>query len=432
MTENEPEPKQGEQEPAAPAGVGAEIDLFVNQIDALAETLPLARKAILGVRLTSNVQMNKFLKEECKVTSADGKETAYAIRGGQYETYHRLKRRIDKADLAQLLVPRGLLVALVSQFDAYVGALIRQLFKLRPEIVDASGRNLTFSQLAEFGSIEGAREYIIDKEIEAVLRDSHSEQFEWLEGKFNVPLKKELPAWPVFIEVMERRNLFVHTNGIVSRQYLEVCRKHGCNVPADIRLGQSLPLSREYFAAAYECLMEIGVKLGQVLWRKIRPTEIENADGNLIVITYNLITENRHQLARVLLDFATETLKSHSTENYRLTMVVNRTQTYKWTGDEERCKRILDAEDWSATGPKFTLAYAVLRDDFAEANSIVKQVGKDDRVLDKHAYRNWPLFKNLRKSPEFNYLFEQIFGEPLNKVIVQDDEGGGRGSNAVN
>ena len=83
--------------------------------------------------------------------------------------------------------------------------------------------------------------------------------------------------------------------------------------------------------------------------------QIENADGNLIVITYNLITENRHQLARVLLDFATETLKSHSTENYRLTMVVNRTQTYKWTGDEERCKRILDAEDWSATGPNSRL-----------------------------------------------------------------------------
>jgi hypothetical protein len=318
------------------------------------------------------------------------------------------------------LVPRGLLVALVSQFDAYVGGLIRQLFKLKPEIVDSSANTLTFEQLVEFGSIEIARDYVIDKEIESVLRQSHADQFDWLEKKFNLPLRKDLPAWPVFIEVMERRHLFVHTNGVVSHQYLKVCRKHSCNIPESVGPGTALPLTREYFDAAYECIFEIGVKLGQVLWRKVQPTEIEKADSNLNFLTYGLIAEDRYRLARILLDFGTS-LKTHSSQEARLRLVVNRAQTYKWTGDEEKCKQVLDAEDWSATSLKFRLANAVLRDDFKNAIQLAKELGKDGEI-DRHQYRDWPLFKELRKSAEFETLFESIFGEPLNRITVKDSQ----------
>ena len=409
-----------EQKSAAPRSIGTEIEFFVNQVDALAETLPLASLAIQQARSASNQQVGKFFQEECQVVSIEGTKTTYSLDPGQHLKYQRLMRRVHRADLARTLVPRGLLVALVSQFDAYVGALIRQLFTQRPELLDASERTLTFSQLSEFGSIEAAREYVIEKEIESVLRESHTEQFVWLEAKFNVPLRKGLPAWQVFIEVTERRNLFVHTNGVVSRQYLEVCNRHTCQLPEGTRLGHYLPLTRDYFVSAYDCLLEIGVKLGQVLWRKIQPDDLEKADGNLISVTYNLLSEDRYKLASVLLDFGTEVLKTHSNELNRLTLVVNRAQAYKWSGDEEKCKGILDAEDWSATSLKFQLAHAVLRDQFEEACEIVKQMGGSEEDVNKHAFREWPLFKDLRKFPEFVVLFEQVFGEALNKVVVQD------------
>jgi hypothetical protein len=413
------------QKSATQASIGTEIELFVNQVDALAQTLPLATLAIQQARATSNQQLQTFFVEEGKVISTEGTKTSYSLDAGQHLKYQRLMRRVHRADLALTLVPRGLLVALVSQFDAYVGALIRQLFTLRPELLDASGRTLTFSQLTEFGSIEAAREYVIEKEIESVLRESHIDQFVWLEGKFNLPLRKGLPAWSVFIEVTERRNLFVHTNGVVSRQYLEVCKRHDCNIPDSVCLGRSLPLPREYFVAAYDCLLEIGVKLGHVLWRKVQPDDLEKADGNLISVTYNLISEGRYKLACVLLDFATVVLKTHSNELNRLTMVVNRAQAYKWAGDEQKCDEILETEDWTATSRKFQLANAVLRDQFEDACEIVKQMGGDEEDVNKHAFREWPLFRELRRSPKFVALFEQLFGEPLNNVVVQDTKASG-------
>src|SRR2546423_10410038 len=44
---------------------------------------------------------------------------------------------------------------------------------------------------------------------------------------FRTLLRKDLPIWPVFVEVTERRNLFAHCSGKVSAQYLTVCDNHG-------------------------------------------------------------------------------------------------------------------------------------------------------------------------------------------------------------
>jgi hypothetical protein len=434
VPEEPPKPIEKEEKPSPVRAdtLGSEIGLFANQIDALAETLPLARVAIEGAISASRSQLAQFLKQECTVVKVEGKQTTYNIADGQLGKYQRFARRMHKADLATTLVPRGLLVALVSQFDAYVGALIRQLFKLRPEIVGDSAKSLTFAEMSKFESIDAARDYVIESEIESVLRESHSEQFDWLEKKFGVPLRKELPAWPIFVEVTERRNLFVHTNGIVSRQYLQVCGRNSCQIPAGTSVGQALPLTAEYFEHAYQCIFEIGVKLGQVLWRKMVPGEMAKADLNLAIITFDLITEGHYRLARVLLDFATETLKKHSSEENRLVLVVNRAQTYKWMGDEEGCRKIVDAQDWSATSQKFKLAQAVLRDNFKEANDFVRQIGANDAELNKHTYREGPLFKGLRKDQDFSALFQELFGEPLNKVVVQDPKATGSTSEQVN
>ncbi len=81
---------------------------------------------------------------------------------------------------------------------------------------------------------------------------------------------------------------------------------------------------------------------------------------------------------------------------------------------------ILDAEDWTATDPKFRLAYAVLCDDFENAIEIVRQLGKSkDQEMDEHSYRDWPLFREFRKHPDFVSLFEEIFAEPLNRFVVE-------------
>ncbi len=399
-----------------PPTIGKEVDLFVKQIDGLADTLPLAARAIQAANQTARVEFERFIDTECEHIEKDGR-TGIRIQRGHIMRYRRLKGRVQKSALARQLVPNSILVALVSQFDAFLGHLIGHLFEIKPEILNSSANTLTFSQLVEFGSLSNAREYIVEKEIETVLRKSHAEQFEWLENKFGLPLRTNLEAWPAFIELTERRNLFVHTGGMVSRQYMETCAKHKATLGEGVYPGKTLSVTREYFESAHACLFEIGMKLAQVLWRKLKPTELPEADSSLTAVCYELLSEGRYKLARVLSDFGTETLKKHSSEQSRLVQVMNRAQAYKWTGDEEGARGIISKEDWTATAEKFKLAQAVILDRFEEAIEIMRRIGADGEV-NKNDYRDWPLFKEIRKTQQFAEVFEEIFHEPLDTVTL--------------
>ncbi len=56
------------------------------------------------------------------------------------------------------------MISLISQYDAFLGRLIRTLFLIKPESLSMSEKNISFAQLQTFESIEDAKEYILEKE----------------------------------------------------------------------------------------------------------------------------------------------------------------------------------------------------------------------------------------------------------------------------
>ena len=315
---------------------------------------------------------------------------------------------------------------MVSQFDAYLGRLIRTVFLIKPELLNASERNISFQQLMALGSVDDARDFLLEKEVESVLRESHAEHFRWMEQKLGMPLRKDLAVWPFFIEVTERRNLFVHTGGRVSSQYLKVCHEHGVSFDKppfkeEPRSGDELDVSHQYFMHAYHVLFEIGFKLAHVIWRKLRPDDREEADSNLIDLTYDVLSERDYELAKTLLDFSTVTIKTFSKDDRRRRMIVNRAQAYKWSGDTATANKILEEEDWSATGEHFQLAVAVLSDKYADAAELMRHLGINKKIS-KVDYQTWPLFREFCDTPEFAQAYIDVFGEEYVRDVGQETD----------
>jgi hypothetical protein len=73
----------------------------------------------------------------------------------------------------------------------------------------------------------------------------------------------------------------------------------------------------------------------------------------------------------------------------------------------------LDKHDWSATSDKFKLAISVLKEDYQKAIELMKSIGSTNKHLNKDAYREWPLFRQFRKTDEFKKAYLEIFGEEL-------------------
>jgi len=163
----------------------------------------------------------------------------------------------------------------------------------------------------------------------------------------------------------------------------------------------------------------MGVKLNQVIWRKLHPEELEEADRTLIEIGYNILYSEDYKLTKIILEFSTEVLKKYSDEMVRRVFIVNKALAYKWSGDDKKAKEIIKAEDWSICNDNLKLAEAVILDNFKDASQIMRNIGSDGEI-GKSEYMEWPLFKKFRKSKTFLTAFEEIFKEP--SITVEDEK----------
>lgn len=194
-------------EPDTESPIATEIERFVNHVQSLGSSLPMSMVAMNAALGFAHKEYADFAAG-CETVEA-GPPRWFRVPVDKYYEHLRLDTELERTHIAMHVVPKSFVVALVSQFDSYLGGLVRAFFNLRPELLNASERNLTFKELKEFSSLEDARDFILEKEIETILRKSHVEQFEWMESKFKIKLREGLPSWPIFVEVTERRNLFV-------------------------------------------------------------------------------------------------------------------------------------------------------------------------------------------------------------------------------
>jgi hypothetical protein len=305
------------------------------------------------------------------------------------------------------LLPEVALVGLVSAFDGFLASLLRVVFNKHEEIILTSQKQITYKELTEFHSIDEARTTLIEREIESVIRKSHHEQFDWMQNHLGLKLKKGLKIWPIFVELCERRNLFTHTAGIVSAQYIKNCHDHKCDI-SGINVGQRLRVDNSYFKQAVEAVYEVGIKLCYVFWRKFDEGDSEKADSKFNQRSMDLIAARSYNLAEALLMFSKTVPRIK--DNTRRMMIVNLANAIRLQERGDEAKRLLDSEDWSATSNSFRICVASVRGNVDDVLDLMDELGTRFPAED---YRHWPVFRRTREDPRFMEKFETIFGEPL-------------------
>jgi hypothetical protein len=414
MSDNILNTEESEIEQEFKPNFGSEINKFIKHIEAQTDVFPLVMRLISVKLVQESKHVDKYIKENgLLIENEESSEmNQLEIPESKFKEFIKLNEKVDTTNLAYNLLPINFVVSFVSQYDAYLGGLIKVMFLNKPEMLNNSEKNITFSELLKFNSIEEAQEFVVEKEVESVLRESHIKQFKWLETKLGISLRKDLPSFSEFIEITERRNLFVHCNGKVSRQYIENCKENNVKNIDELKIGDLLNVKPAYFSKCYMTLFEIGVKLGHVMWRKLKPEENDEADGHLNEVCYELLIKGHYKLAINLLTFATETLKKHTQEVVCI-FTINKALAYYLSNKKQDCVKVLDKHDWSATNDKFKLAISVLKENFPESLEIMKSIGNKNEHLNEDAYRDWPLFNDLRKTDEFKQTYKDIFGEDL-------------------
>lgn len=392
---------------------------YLHLLKSQMKTYPIIHNT-LTARLKANVsRIEKFLKTyNISPEESDDKST-YSIPSNLMKPFIQLTEEIDHAAQALQLTPRNLIVAFVSIYDSFISDIIRAIYTLKPELLNSCAKEIPVTQILRAESIETIKQQIIEKEAETVLRDSHLKQLKWLESKLGITLTKDIPNLKHFIEITERRNLYVHANGKVSDQYLENCDSTLTTIKDKrLQVGDELQANPSYVKHAYNILFEFGVKLCQVVWRHLeKNNSLEEVDAILIDIIYDLLKERDYKLAIVISEFATKSyVKSHNKAG-ECVKCINKALAYYLNGDTVECKKVLESQDWSASDLQFKLAVAVLEERYDDVYVYMREIGLKEKMKD--SYREWPLFTKIRERDEFKDVYKEIYGEPFECIEIR-------------
>ena len=385
------------------------VEGFHKQMDAHLNTYPLMISVLLANLKMSIKKRDKYVdKNKIEVVEKEDNSQVFRVEMPHHQNFQILQNQVEYSMLAIENLFRNTIVAMVGTYDAFVGNIIRLMFRAKPEMLRATGMSMEVAELFSYNDIKEVEACVIEKLVESVLRDSHAEQLSWLEKILGIKTLKEYDHFKDFIEITERRNLFVHTDGIISRSYLKKCRNVGIIV--DAALGEKIEAKPEYIIRCHNVIMETGVKLSQVIWRKLN-ISIETCDESLQDVTFDCLNAGHYDLAQVLLKFATNDVKKYSNVDFEWVFRVNHALSYYLAGKKEQSNAIIREKNWSALDVRYRIAEAVILEKFSDAQKLMHKIGKDEEF--QINYQQWPLFRIFRKSQEFNSSYEEIFGKPF-------------------
>jgi hypothetical protein len=323
-------------------------------------------------------------------------------------------RRLYTVNLSNILI-RSLFLNLFSIFDSFVSDLLKEIYKKKPELIENINQNFSVRDLKEYASIDIIINQLINKDIEQVLRESYIEQFSIIGTKFKVKLT-EFKNWPAFVEITQRRNLIMHTNGRVTNQYLENCKNNQCTQTDSVKINDTLHISKDYLLVSASILQEVTFKLSITLWRKIFPNELEMSDKYANNHLFSLLIEEDYMLAANLGEFMVRQNKFFSDIDKRI-ILINYCIALKGLNKIKELNTELDSIDWSSSILDFKLAVELLKDNHKEFLKLMEKIGINGEYITEESYKEWPLFRHIRNNSEFQQKYKLIFNKDIEEEI---------------
>jgi hypothetical protein len=135
------------------------------------------------------------------------------------------------------------------------------IYEINKSALNDSDYSFSLQELAEFESLDEARQFLIERRVSALMRDSVDGWSKWLGRAVKGVVMSDLPVdWPATREVFARRNVIVHNDGMANRIYLSQVPS-GSKLGEGVKPGDRLAVDSEYFAVAVQNLLALGAML---------------------------------------------------------------------------------------------------------------------------------------------------------------------------
>ncbi len=380
---------------------------FEINIEGLRESLILSLQSTIQAQRKVEKEIDRYIEKHAQKKLIKNKPF-YKLHYTHQIELESLQKNLYRVGLTSYLLPRSVFIAMVSQLDLLISAYIKIALEKHPAII-SKDKTISFEEAKSFSSIDEIKNYFIDEEIDSVLRASHADHLEWFDKKLGLNLKTLLgDTFNDFIELTERRNLFVHTDGVVSNQYKRVCKKYNCKIDSSIKIGDRLTIDPEYYKKSFYCIYKVALKLSWCFYRKIYHNRIVDIDSFFSNFAIGMVRE-RSGLSEDFLSFFLDNCEgSRDLEKNLLT--INLALSKYILGKKKEVSEVL-GRDWSSVNPEFRLAVSVLQDNYEKAAEYMLQINKKSELIRQKSYYSDPIYDEFRKTEIFKKTYKKIFKE---------------------
>lgn len=386
---------------------------YLNNLTCIHEMTSL----VAPILKSKDKERSKRIKELVVNPDSDPKEPP------KFKTYDHVKEFLDhvyKIRRADLMFRQGVITSIVSRFDEYIAQILKIAFMQNLNWLKSNEKKISYKEVLEMSSLDSFKLSLVEKEIDALMRDSHLAQIQFMDSKLKLGIESEFNKFKQFLEITERRNLFSHTGGCVSSIYIENMRKW--EVPEDpkVKEGTLLSASNTYIAKAIDCFYELSVRITQAVARRLFINCYERADLILNNQGVDLLSQERYELAERIFQFALgipDKMSSGGETKYYF--IINLCIAEKCLGKDYQ-KR-LNSIDWSPFHPKYHFAINVLKDNYDVAKSLMYNQSVKESI-DEQCYKDWPLLREFRKTEQFKSAFHELYGKDIEEEMIKDAE----------
>ena len=383
------------------------IHHFVNDAECSKDLFSMVIPSIKKHDEKTMAQINKTMELLKKDVKSNGPERTRVIRHAR-----TIAKHAKKLTRSSTMFKSNSLVGLVSRFDEYIAALLTCAYRQNPERSTSADKSLTYDELLTLNSLENVVDLFIHKEIDNLLRESHETQLKTIESEFKTGVVEKFKEYPDFLEIMERRNLLVHAGGVISKYYINRCKKIGYKSDSSLKEGEVLEVTEDYFMESVLCLTELAVRLGFALAFRIFPDKVDDIHTYYLgEIGFPILMDEQWDLSLRLFNFALSWPDKFIPEEVWVRYYsLNAAVTLNNLKRHDEAVALIDKYDWSTQGPLFLLPISVLRHRWKEAEHIMSGLGKEE-PFDEDSYRTWPIFKEFRETKEFRRAYKNIYGK---------------------
>lgn len=376
------------------------LNTINNRLDNMEDFFKLAKTPIYKLRKENLNRLKKLLKKH-KIKQLRNINLK-KLPSNDIKIITSLLREINKNYTHEELIIKSLITFIVSELDTYLIYLVKYLFNNKGDLFNIITANYSISDLIKFKSIKEAKNNLLEIELSGISRDKKL-FFEWLEKSFYFKLNT-IPYYSNILEIIERRNLYIHHDGKITKQYiLRASRQHD----KKLQLKEKIISTPEYIANSILHLRVFIICMSNLIWRNILPKDVNKCDESLDNVIYILLKEEQYIAVINIVNFMFNNSKI-SSPKFKTILIINRAFALKESKGSNHWKKEIEFIRKKTKDKSFQLAISVLLELYKEATNIMKK-SKKSRFL--FAYNDWPILKDFRKNPIFLKSYKEIYNK---------------------